>query len=553
MQKSDYLRALLTPASVALVGASGKPGSMGRIVLENLLGGGFEGALHRRQSQASPRARAALVPVAARDREAGRPRADRDAGGGGDGVLDDAARAGVKAAVILSAPPPDAAEAQRWQASLRAVASTRRHPGARTAFVRRDPHRHRTQRDARQRGRALAAGSRSSRSRARCARRCSISRRRSASAFRRWWRWAARSTSASASCWTRWSSTRTPTASCSTPKRSATRGASCRRCARRRGPSRSSCCGRGGRWSARPIDAPSPDAVFDAAMKRAGTVRVKTYTQLFAAARILAMHRISRGDRLAIVTNGHGPGTLAADSAADRGIALAELSPATQKALDGVLPPQWRVPQSDRRARRCAAASDGGRRRSGARRCDVDAVLALHVPRPVDRRHRCGARGRRRSRARSTKPVLAAWLGAIDRREADAARSRRAASPTSTRRRTRSKRSRSSRRIATIRSGCSRCRRRNPSRRRPISRAVERLRTDAASARRTVLTRWRRTRCSSTFSLPVAAGGVGRHAGRSDRRGATPGYPVTLRSAARIRAAIQRRSRARSRCATAGC
>ena len=50
---------------------------------------------------------------------------------------------------------------------------------------------------------------------------------------------------------------------------------------------------------------------FDAAMHRTGAVRAKTYVQLFAAARILAMNRIARGDRLAIVTNGHGPGTLA--------------------------------------------------------------------------------------------------------------------------------------------------------------------------------------------------------------------------------------------------
>ena len=70
-----------------------------------------------------------------------------------------------------------------------------------------------------------------------------------------------------------------------------------------------------------------------------GTVRVKTYTQLFAAARILAMDRISRGDQLAIVTNGHGPGTLAADSAADRGVPLAEFSPETEEALAEMLPP----------------------------------------------------------------------------------------------------------------------------------------------------------------------------------------------------------------------
>ncbi len=166
--------------------------------------------------------------------------------------------------------------------------------------------------------------------------------------------------------------------------------------------------------------APSPDAVFDAAMKRAGTVRVKTYTQLFAAARILAMHRMSRGDRLAIVTNGHGPGTLAADSAADRGIVLAEFSPATQKALAGLIPPNiaCRNPlnvRGDATPRRIAAAID-----AALSDPQVDAVLALHVTRPAmaatDAARAVAAVARR-----ATKPVLGGWLGSIDRREVDAA------------------------------------------------------------------------------------------------------------------------------------
>src|SRR4030095_2883241 len=57
---------------------------------------------------------------------------------------------------------------------------------------------------------------------------------------------------------------------------------------------------------------PMPDAVFDAALMRAGTVRVRTYTQLFAAARILAMGKIPGGNRIAVVSNGRGPGMLAA-------------------------------------------------------------------------------------------------------------------------------------------------------------------------------------------------------------------------------------------------
>src|SRR5205823_12759228 len=65
-----------------------------------------------------------------------------------------------------------------------------------------------------------------------------------------------------------------------------------------------------------------PDAVFDAALMRSGTVRVQTYTQLFAAARILARGKIPQGDRLAIVANGRGPAVLAADAAWDRGLRL---------------------------------------------------------------------------------------------------------------------------------------------------------------------------------------------------------------------------------------
>lgn len=83
------------------------------------------------------------------------------------------------------------------------------------------------------------------------------------------------------------------------------------------------------------------DAVFGAALRRAGTVRVKTYAQLFAAARILSAPNRPRGDRLAIVTNGGGPGVMAADSAADCGVKLASLSEETLQKLDAILPKNW--------------------------------------------------------------------------------------------------------------------------------------------------------------------------------------------------------------------
>ncbi len=163
-----------------------------------------------------------------------------------------------------------------------------------------------------------------------------------------------------------------------------------------------------------PAGALSHDAVFGAALKRAGTVRVHNYTQLFAAARILAMGRIPAGNRLAIVANGRGPGLLAADGAAAAGVALATFAPATAAALSALLPPEidrcnpvdvgGDAPPSRLAAAVAATLADPG----------VDAVLALHVPRPI-----IGALESARAVAGiargSAKPVLAAWLGALQR------------------------------------------------------------------------------------------------------------------------------------------
>jgi len=83
------------------------------------------------------------------------------------------------------------------------------------------------------------------------------------------------------------------------------------------------------------------DDVFDAALRRAGVVRGERIAHLFAAASTLAARCRADGDRLAIVTNGGGPGVMATDRAADLGIPLAEFSPATMERLDAVLPPTW--------------------------------------------------------------------------------------------------------------------------------------------------------------------------------------------------------------------
>ncbi|HEY0845415.1 MAG TPA: GNAT family N-acetyltransferase [Noviherbaspirillum sp.] len=83
------------------------------------------------------------------------------------------------------------------------------------------------------------------------------------------------------------------------------------------------------------------DDVYDAAIRRAGMLRVYTTTDLFDAVETLARSRPVRGDRLAIVTNGGGPGVLATDALIGKKGRLATLSPEGMNKLDAVLPATW--------------------------------------------------------------------------------------------------------------------------------------------------------------------------------------------------------------------
>ncbi|MEO8040570.1 MAG: acetate--CoA ligase family protein, partial [Betaproteobacteria bacterium] len=83
------------------------------------------------------------------------------------------------------------------------------------------------------------------------------------------------------------------------------------------------------------------DEVFDTALRRAGAVRVDSFVQLFAATKYLSSRYRAVEGRLAIVTNGGGPGVMAADRAATTGLAVASLSPHTIALLDRALPAAW--------------------------------------------------------------------------------------------------------------------------------------------------------------------------------------------------------------------
>jgi len=159
------------------------------------------------------------------------------------------------------------------------------------------------------------------------------------------------------------------------------------------------------------------DDVFDAALRRAGVVRLSTVGQMFAAAQALFSHFRPRGNRLAIITNGGGPGVMAADQAADLGLRLAEFEAKTTEKLGAIMPRHWsRANPLDigggatpsRYAEVLALCRDDE---------NVDGVLVILMP-MANADPTQSARRVIEIAAQSDKPLVACWMGEQQVREA---------------------------------------------------------------------------------------------------------------------------------------
>lgn len=162
------------------------------------------------------------------------------------------------------------------------------------------------------------------------------------------------------------------------------------------------------------------DDVFDAALQRAGVVRVNTIVQLFSAAQALSTNFRPSGNRLAIVTNGGGPGVMASDRAVDLGVALATLSEQTLSDLNAGLPVTW----SHGNPLDIIGDATADRYRHAVTHClqdeGVDGVLVILTPQAMTRPSEV-ARTVIEVAAKFDKPLIACWMG-----EAQVAESRQA-------------------------------------------------------------------------------------------------------------------------------
>jgi acetyltransferase len=152
------------------------------------------------------------------------------------------------------------------------------------------------------------------------------------------------------------------------------------------------------------------DLVYDAAFRRAGLLRVFDLEELFAAVQTLAMSATPAGDRILILTNGGGAGILATDALMDSGGRLAELSQGTRKRLDAVLPITWSRANpvdiiGDASPARYAAAMEALLEDQGS-----DAIVVLSCPTALS----AGADAAHaviRTLKDYRKPVFTCWLG----------------------------------------------------------------------------------------------------------------------------------------------
>jgi acetyltransferase len=158
------------------------------------------------------------------------------------------------------------------------------------------------------------------------------------------------------------------------------------------------------------------DAVYDAAFRRAGLLRVLDLDQLFSAAETLGRQKPFPGKRLALLTNGGGVGVLATDRLIDMGGTLASVSQATLGKLNAILPPTWSQGNPIDIIGDADPARYAGALEALLDDPENDAILILNVPTAV-----AGAADvaravtevikRHRAKGYQQKPVFAAWIG----------------------------------------------------------------------------------------------------------------------------------------------
>lgn len=153
------------------------------------------------------------------------------------------------------------------------------------------------------------------------------------------------------------------------------------------------------------------DEVYEAALERAGIIRVKRVKDLINVAQSLSMQEIPQGNRLCILTNAGGPGVIATDAVIERGGKLAALTDKTMDSLNEALPSFWSHGNpvdvlGDARADRYEKAID-----ICIQDENTDALMIIFTPQAMSEPVQT-SRAVSRIAKKYRKPIFTSWMGA---------------------------------------------------------------------------------------------------------------------------------------------
>src|SRR5581483_11149823 len=155
----------------------------------------------------------------------------------------------------------------------------------------------------------------------------------------------------------------------------------------------------------------APDVAVDALFHQAGVVRVDTLEELFDTATAVLHQPLPKGPRVGIITNGGGPGILAADACVAAGLEVPELAAETQATLRTFVSPDAGVRNPVDLVASATAETFGRALDTLIAGDDVDAILVIFVPPLVTRAEDVAAQVTRAAASAGDKPVLACFLG----------------------------------------------------------------------------------------------------------------------------------------------
>ncbi|MBO1058122.1 MAG: bifunctional acetate--CoA ligase family protein/GNAT family N-acetyltransferase [Dolichospermum sp. JUN01] len=155
------------------------------------------------------------------------------------------------------------------------------------------------------------------------------------------------------------------------------------------------------------------DAVLDAAFRRCGVLRVNSISDLFDMSEVLAKQPRPQGSRLTILTNAGGPGVLATDTLIENGGELAAISPEIMTSLNDILPPQW----SHNNPIDILGDADPQRYKKAleivAKDPNSDGLLVILTPQAMTDPTQIAEQLKPYAQM-SGKPILASWMGGAD-------------------------------------------------------------------------------------------------------------------------------------------